>query len=399
MSGASDAVEEPRVDPALAALYRERGWWRDRTYLDDFEEAVAARPDKVAIVSHRDDGTQATVLSYRQLDRLVDRFAACILDLGVQRGQIVSVQLSNDWVFAALVLACGRIGAVVNPLVPIFRDRELRFILGRTASPVVIVPGIHRGYDHAAMLDRVLADLPAGTRGFAAGIGAPVGAVEPFEARFLGRRWEDEVDRQRLRRDAVHADEVAELQFTSGTTGEPKGVMHTPNTIFAGSRAFADAVRLTADDSVIMPSTLAHQTGFLVGIVLPLANGMKVVYQDAWNADVFCRLADDEQVSATCSATPFLADVVAACERRGRRLESIRNFLCGGAPIPSPLVAAAPRQCRRPGHRHLGHDRERRRHDDGDRRPRRARRRLRRDTDREHADPGRRRRRDRCRGR
>ncbi len=327
------------VDHAQSTRFRAAGWWRDRTYLDDFDDAVRAVPDKVAIVSHGQDdlGHPATV-SYQQLARYVDRFAGALLDLGVGPGEIVSVQLSNHWIFAALALACGRIGAVINPLVPIFRERELGFIVGRAESPVVIVPGSFRGYDHAAMLDRVLAELPAKTRGFAVGIDSPCGRVEPFETQFMYRRWEDEMTADQLRTHAIGPDDLAELQFTSGTTGEPKGVMHTPNTIFAGTRAFFETLALGREDSILMPSTLAHQTGFLVGIILPLAAGMKVVYQDVWDAEVFCRLADDEQITFSAGATPFLNDIVSACQRRGARLRSLRSYACAGAPIPSPLV-------------------------------------------------------------
>ena len=255
----------------------------------------------------------------------------------MQPGQVVSVQLPNTCTFAALALACGRIGAVINPLVPIFRERELTFILGRTASPTLIVPGTFRGYDHAAMADRVLADLPMGTRAFAVGNRAPVGRVEPFDVTFEVTRPAVPQPDRGLR---IGADDLAELQFTSGTTGEPKGVMHTPNTIYAGMRAFAERLGLDASDSILMPSTLAHQTGFLLGIILPLATGMKVVYQDVWDAEVFCRLADDEQVTFSAGATPFLTDIVSTCQRRGRRLASMRSYVCAGAPIPSPLVQA-----------------------------------------------------------
>ncbi len=326
--------------------YRREGWWRDTTYIDDFLAVVASQPDKVAIVGHRaDPAPSVTTLSYRQLGQLVDRFAGALIDLGVTRGEIVSIQLPNDWVFAALVLACGRIGAVANPLVPILRDREITFMLGRTESPVVIVADHYRGYDHAAMLDRVLTGLAAdrpdlGVRGFAVGLDTPTGRVEPFGPHFVDRRWEDTLDRAALASRALGPDDLAELQFTSGTTGEPKGVMHTPNTIYAGTRAFAEIGGLTPDDSVLMPSTLAHQTGFLIGIVMPLSTGMKVVYQDLWNAELFCRLADDEQVTFSAGATPFLTDIVAECQRRGRRLESMHSYVCAGAPIPSPLVEA-----------------------------------------------------------
>lgn len=160
---------------------------------------------------------------------------------------------------------------------PIFRDREFAFILGRTESPVVIVPSVFRGYDHAAMLERVLAELPGATRGFALGLDEATAHVQPFARHFLDRSWETETEPDRLRKDSIRPDDLAELQFTSGTTGEPKGVMHTANTIHAGTLAFSATGGLTSKDSILMPSTLAHQTGFLAGIVLPLAAGMKVV--------------------------------------------------------------------------------------------------------------------------
>lgn len=341
LSSMTSDVATAVADPAQAERFRRAGWWRDRTFLEDFDDAVGADPDKVAVVTHQVDAAGLpAVLSYRQLDRYVNRFAGALCDLGVRRGQVVSVQLPNHWVFAALVLACARIGAVVNPLVPILRARELRFILGLTDSPVVIVADRFRGHDYAAMLDGLLADLGGGTRGFALGRTGALGRVEPFDPWFLERRDAPDADPARFAARSIGPDELAELQFTSGTTGEPKGVMHTPNTIHAGIRAFAEVARLGPDDAILMPSTLAHQTGFLVGIVLPLSSGMKVVYQDVWDAEVFCQLADEEAATFSAGATPFLSDIVAACERRGRRLASMRSYVCAGAPIPTPLVTA-----------------------------------------------------------
>jgi cyclohexanecarboxylate-CoA ligase len=333
--------ERVEIDPRRAQHYRAAGWWRDRTYLDDFDDAVARAPDQVAIITHRHDAADPLeAITYRQLARYVDRFAGSLIDLGVVPGQVVSAQLPNHWPFAALALACARIGAVINPLVPILRERELRYILDLTRSPVMIVPDTFRGHDYAAMLDRVLNDSDGTTRGFAIGSTEPVGLVEPFGPQFLGRRWERELDEEMLRTRALGPDDLAELQFTSGTTGEPKGVMHTANTIYAGIMAFADTAGLTASDSILMPSTLGHQTGFLVGIVLPLSAGMKVVYQDLWDAEVFCHLVDDEQITFSAGATPFLSDIVSACASTGQTLGSMRSYVCAGAPIPSPLVEA-----------------------------------------------------------
>ena len=116
---------------------------------------------------------------------------------GVQPGQVVSVQLPNDWVFAALILACARVGAVVNPLVPIFRHRELRFMLGRTEAPVVRrarhVPGL-RPRRHARRAGRRAAHARAPLRARRARRGPDLPpASRSFEAHFLDRRWEDDV--------------------------------------------------------------------------------------------------------------------------------------------------------------------------------------------------------------
>ena len=80
--------------------------------------------------------------------------------MGVRHGDIVSVQLPNWWEFVVTALACGRIGAVVNPLMPIFRERELRYMLGFAQSKVLIVPSVFRGFDHAAMVAGMRSELP-----------------------------------------------------------------------------------------------------------------------------------------------------------------------------------------------------------------------------------------------
>ena len=348
MGSELDHGDDLMFDPAAVARFRAEGWWRDRTYLDDFDDAVAAAPDKVAVVSHRQGRSGLpSVLSYGQFGRLVDRIAGGLVALGVEPGQVVAVQLPNDWTFAAVMLAAARVGAAVNPLVPIFRQRELRFMLAATKAPVCIVPDTFRGFDHGAMLEELAAELPDLEHPFVLGGPAewpeptPGSRVRSFERYFLDRRWEDEIDRAELRKRSVGPDDVAEIQFTSGTTGEPKGVVHTPNTIWAAARAFPEIVGLDSADNVLMASTLAHQTGFLIGVILPLSNGMKVVYQDVWDVDEFCRLVDDERVTFTAGATPFLMDAAAACQARGRRFETLRTFLCAGAPIPPHLVAAA----------------------------------------------------------
>src|SRR6266566_1470201 len=125
--------------------------------------AVAAHPERTAIVAWRGEGGDAgsvETITYERLRLLTDRCAGALLELGVGRGDIVSIELPNIWELSVLFLACARIGAVVNPIQPILRSRELRFILQRTRSRVCVVPDRWRGFDYAGMLASLTQDVP-----------------------------------------------------------------------------------------------------------------------------------------------------------------------------------------------------------------------------------------------
>ena len=99
-----------------------RGFWRDRTINDDLDAAVAQRPDKHALTAVERETGAVRRFTYRELATLADRVAVGLSRLGVGRNDVVAMQLPNGWRFTVLYLACSRIGAVLNPLMPIFRS-------------------------------------------------------------------------------------------------------------------------------------------------------------------------------------------------------------------------------------------------------------------------------------
>jgi cyclohexanecarboxylate-CoA ligase len=330
---------ESQLSPALIQRHKASGHWHEKTLLDYLDEVTPTRLDKVAVTDFNSMTGRATTLSYRQLLRASKRIALGLVALGVQRGDVVSCQLPNWWQLVALHLACLRIGAVTNPVMPIFRHRELTFMLGLAESRVLIVPQTWRGFDHLAMAREIQADLPQLKHVFAIG-----GEGEAsFERYFLERRWEQETPDadQVLAARRMRPDEIMQLLYTSGTTGEPKGALHTSNTHFADLMEMARRFKLNSEHVFFMPSPLAHQTGFLVGMELPLSQGAKVVLQDIWEPEAGLARMQDEGVTFMMAATPFLTDLTDHPALSRYDLSTFKIFVCGGAPVPRALVERA----------------------------------------------------------
>ncbi|MCG2634012.1 MAG: AMP-binding protein [Gammaproteobacteria bacterium] len=330
------------TDPILSAeriaQMTEAGLWPDRLLIDYLDEAAAAHPDRVALRDSNSTTGQSRVLTYSQLQQQVNRIALGLIALGVERDDIVSFQLPNWWQFTALHLACLRIGAVTNPLMPIFRERELGFMLRFAEAKVVIVPKSFRGHDHEQMVLGLAADLPKMEHLLVVG----GEGARSFEQRLVEHPWESEMDAAALfatRR--PNPNDVVQLLYTSGTTGQPKGVMHTSNTLISNCERFISALGCQPDDTFLMGSPMAHQTGFMYGMMTPLMLQTEVVLMDVWNGDAAWENIRRYGVSFSMASTPFLADLVNSDKIESCCTERFRTFACGGAPIPRVLAKRA----------------------------------------------------------
>jgi cyclohexanecarboxylate-CoA ligase len=331
-----DAVLLPaRREAAVAA-----GHWPDRTINDALDDCIRACPDRVAITAVRVEAGDTRRFTYRELGTMVDRVAVGLSKLGVVRDDVVSMQLPNWWQFTVLYLACSRIGAVVNPMMHIFRERELSFMLAHGESKVLVVPKTFRGFDHEAMARGLQPSLPALQRVVVIDGDGP----DDFDALLTTPQWERDPDAARiLSANRPSPDDVTQLIYTSGTTGEPKGVMHSANTLMANILPYAARLHLGEDDVVLMASPMAHQTGFMYGLMMPVMLRCRAVLQDIWQPARAVALVREESVSFTMASTPFLGDLARTVDETGLAVPTLRTFLCAGAPIPGPLVEQARR--------------------------------------------------------
>lgn len=315
-----------------------RGLWPNRLVSDLLDEAAAATPAAIAVIDHNSVSGESTRLTFRELRTRSIRIACALAELGVKRGDVVAVQLPNWWHYAAVYTACVRIGAVINPLMPIFRERELEFMLGLSEARVWIIPREFRSFNYPQMAERLRAKLPALKHVLVVDGDKPEQAFENL----LDPVWESQVDVAALFR-ARRADpnDVTEVMYTSGTTGEPKGVMHTSNTLLCKALLASELFNFSADDQIYMGSPLAHQTGFMYAVILSIYKRCKCVLQDIWDPAIAARLIATERCTITLGSTPFLRDLVHTPAARDQDMSNLRLFLCAGAPIPRVLVQEA----------------------------------------------------------
>ena len=323
----------PRRAAAVAA-----GLWPDRTINDALDDCAARVPDKLALTAAHAEGGEARRFTYRELATMADRIAVGLHRLGVGQNDVVACQLPNWWQFTLMYLACSRIGAVMNPLMPIFRERELSFMLAHGEAKVFVVPKRFRDFDHEQMALDLQAQLPQlkhvvtidGT------------GDNSFDKLLAGPAWENEPDaRDVLTRHRPGPDDVTQLIYTSGTTGEPKGAMHSANTLMSNILPYAERMALGENDVVLMASPMAHQTGFMYGLMMPIMLRASAVLLDVWAPRKAIELIRDEQVTFTMASTPFLTDLAKNVADSGQPVPSLKTFLCAGAPIPGPLVEQA----------------------------------------------------------
>lgn len=318
-----------------AREYAALGLWRDHVLTDYLDQATVATPDRIASVDSR--GT----LTYRELRDQVDRVALGYLGLGIRPGDTIAIQLPNwrEWIVAHY--AAIRIGAITTPLIPIYREREIGYMLQTARAKLLVTVNSFRGFDYPAMIERLRPALPQLQHVLVVDHPAtPREGCSSWEE-FLATPWEALRDRALLPALRPDPRTIALIIFTSGTTGRPKGVVHSHNTLVAASMPWPDRLGHGEDAVVHMASTFGHLTGYLYGVSLPVLLGGTGIFQDVWNNETFLELVERWRINHTSGATPFLHDLLQAPSLHQRDLSSLRYFCCMGAPIPRVLVEHA----------------------------------------------------------
>ena len=313
-----------RVHEQRAADAYRRGLWVRTTLADALRDAASNTPERI-VLADGDIRLDCKVL-HRQATTLAQTLMA-----RMPAGSVVSFMLPNWHEAAVIYLAATLAGMVVNPVLPSLRDRELQFILSDADSRMIFIPGEFRGHDYAAMLGRVTAEIAS----------PPEVAVVRGGERGYTSYSSLFTEPSAVGLPVLNPDTVRMILYTSGTTGRPKGVLHTHNSIHALIRQIGEHWLVSPGDSFLVPSPIAHIGGSIYAFECPLLLGTTAVLMERWDADDAVALMETERCTHMAGATPFLTGLLAAAKRASTRLPDLKVFICGGASVPPSLIRQA----------------------------------------------------------
>ena len=299
--------------------------FRNRTIAEVAFERANEEPDQ-KIIFHENEPAITIASIVEEAKRLADSLRR----LGLVAGDVISFQLPSWREAISIDLAASMLGLVVNPIIPIYREKELKFILHDANTKLIFIPERFRSIDYLEMIASIRPSLPK------------------LEHIILvrGDKNSGQLNYEELIRSSadngplagVKADDLKVLMYTSGTTGIPKAVMHSQNTLCRAIDNTVEAWHLDKSDIMFMPSPVTHITGFVNGVELPFFTPVKSLLMTQWDVARAATLINKYFATLCISATPFLQELLDYSERSGDGLPSLRLFGCGGAAVPPELI-------------------------------------------------------------
>ncbi|MBX6378112.1 MAG: AMP-binding protein, partial [Clostridia bacterium] len=271
---------------------------------------------------------QGRRLSYRQLRDEVELLARGLIGLGVEKGEKISLWLPNslEWVYA--YFAAAKIGAVLVPVNTRFKKDEAGYVIRQSDSSVLLFADRFRNIDYLEMVEALRAEgLPQVRHLVVKGQRRPEGAVGFEEVVALGRQVPVEALRQREA--SVDPDDLVLLVYTSGTTGFPKGAMHS-HKIIRNMADAAERMKLGPDDKVVLYMPLFHVYGCFAGVLCFMYAGGCIVLMELFDAEESLRLMERERATIVYGMDTMYHDQMRLPNFAQFDLRSLRFGLCPG---------------------------------------------------------------------
>jgi len=304
------------VSEAIRERWRAAGAWTDETLLDRMDGRTASDAQRELIVDREQR------LTGHDLRAAAARVAAALRTEGIGAGDVVFYQLPNWWESAALAWGILLVGAIASPLTPTLRHSEVSFVLEQTGARLAVVPRAFRGFDFAAMLTEIGFD----------------GTVWNTRTGELDAILATGADVHAAERASVDVSDPALLLWTSGTTAQPKGVVHTHQSLRHEADSLGASHAFAATDRQLLPMPMTHVAGFTYGVLMPVCLGVPAVLMDVWEPGDALRIVEAEHISVMISTPVFVRSLIDHPDFAATDTSSIRLLSLGGAGVAPVTV-------------------------------------------------------------
>jgi len=321
-------MQPTRPPEARRAWHEARGEWPQPSLSSALAARVRATPDRPYWIEGVRAGGRA--FTFADLAARAERMAAALHRLGIRPGDVVSWQLPNWFESAALAVAIDRLGAVSNPIITIYREREVAFVCRQARSRALVVPGVVRGVDHR--------ELAAAVRAAATDLEHVLTVRTTPGAGMRGLEALEETPAAPLPPTPHGPHDVSMLFYTSGTTADPKGVLHTPSTLGALVHVHAALLHPRPDDRSLLQFPLTHIGGVLMFVQLQVVHGSSVVCMDTFDPALALDLIERHGVTAAGGPPAVLQAMFAAPNYSPAKVRSVRTSGSGAADVSPELM-------------------------------------------------------------
>jgi len=311
-----------------------------------FDEACQRHADELALVSRH----QNVRLSYAQLREKVDALACGLLRLGLAKGDRVAIWSPNNYEWALTQFATAKAGLVLVNVNPAYRLSELEYAVNKVGCKAIILAPSFKTSDYLQMICALAPEIPH----------AAPGRLESYSLhslRWVIRLGEDKTpgmlnfadllaapapsERQALQAlgESLDAKDPINIQFTSGTTGAPKGAMLTHRNILNNGRFVCDAIRLKAGERICIPVPLYHCFGMVMGNLGCLTHGAAIVYPaEAFDPLAVLRAIEEERCAGLYGVPTMFIAVLDHPDFASFDVSSLRTGIMAGSPCPIEVM-------------------------------------------------------------
>ena len=313
---------ETRLTPEMVARYTKEGYWGTQTFFDLLSARVAAQPDREAIVDRKGR------ITYRQLKDGIDRTAAVLKAKGIGRGDVVTIQLPNWVEFCFVFFALELLGAVADKISPDFRSSEVNYILRFSQSRAYVCSRGFKGFDYPGMVRELMPSLP--DLRFICVVDDEADTADTVSLAAALNSTAPLPEGERVHMDA---NEIYRMAFTSGTTGNPKCVLHSPNTTIAACKLLDRDMKTSDADVFLIYLPIGLNWGFLM-LVEALMLGARVVLLDRFSGRAALELIEREKVTLIATAPASIIAMLNEPSLEKTDVSSLRVVITGGASCP-----------------------------------------------------------------